>query len=152
MNLTEKEDKEDRYIMFKLDNEEYAVEVYQTKEVINYAEVTEVPNVSLYVKGVISLRGIVIPILDIKKCFGFPDSQPTRKARIIVINCKEQIAGLPVDSVEEVKNISAGTIIPVPQFMEREKTEFLKGIIEYNNRFIMILKTSVLLGRLIYGN
>ena len=152
MNPTGKEDKEDRYIMFKIDNEEYAVEVYKIKEVINYAEVTEIPNLSPYVKGVISLRGTVIPILDIKKCFGFPDSQPTKKARIIVINFKEHIAGLPVDSVEEVKNISGGTIIPVPQFMEREKTEFLQGIIEYNSRYIMVLKTSVLLECLRYGN
>ena len=134
-----------KYLSFRLDSEEYAIEVFKIKEVIKYPEVTEVPNVTPYVKGVMSLRGVVIPVLDFKKCLGFSDNQLIQRTRIIIIMHKKYIAGLPVDSVEEVININGDKIRPVPQFMGKDKLEFLKGIIEYRDRFIMILKTSTLL-------
>lgn len=151
MELAQNEVGKGRYLIFKLDNEDYALEVHKIKEIIKYTKVTEVPNASCYVKGVISLRGVVVPVLDIKKCFGIPDKEPTKMTRIIVVNYKEQVAGLPVDSIDEVKNISSDTMVPLPKFGEREKLEFLKGIIEFKDKFILVLKTSVLLDRLKYG-
>ena len=148
MDLLEKDDQEQKYLIFQIDNEEYAVEVFKIKEIINDAEVTAIPNTSPYVKGVISRRGVIIPILDLRKYLGFDDSQPRRKTRIIVIGHKQSMAGLPVDSVREVESIPSDKITPVPQFMKREKTEFIKGVIEQNNRFISVLKTTVLLDRL----
>ena len=141
-----------KYLMFQLNNEEYAVEVAKIKEVINYSEAVEVPNASPYVKGVISRGGVVIPLLNLKKCFGFPDTQPNKKVRIIVIGHKQHIAGLPVDSIVEVKSLTSNKVSPVPQFMEKEKVEFLRGIIECDDRFIMVLKTSALLECLRYEN
>ncbi len=148
MDLLEKEDSKQKYLVFQIDNEEYAVEVFNIKEIINNAKVTEIPNTSPYVKGVISRRGVIIPILDLRKYLGFDDSQPRRKIRIIIVGHKQSMAGLPVDSVREVESVSSDKVTPVPQFMKREKAEFLNGIIEQNDRFISVLKTAVLLERL----
>src|SRR3970040_2117378 len=144
MDLLEKENKRQKYLVFQIDNEEYAREGFKRKEIINDTEVTEIPNTSPYVKGVISRRGVIIPILDLRKYLGFDDSQPQRKIRIIIIGHKQSMAGLPVDSVREVESIPSDKVTPVPQFMKREKTEFLKGVIQYNDRFISLLKTTVL--------
>jgi len=148
MDLLEKENKRQKYLVFQIDNEEYAVEVFKIKEIINDTEVTEIPNTSPYVKGVISRRGVIIPILDLRKYLGFDDSQPQRKTRIIIIGHKQSMAGLPVDSVREVESVPSNKVTPVPQFMKKEKVEFLKGVIQYNDRFISLLKTTALLARL----
>lgn len=148
MDLLEKENKRQKYLVFQIDNEEYAVEVFKIKEIINDTEVTEIPNTSPYVKGVISRRGVIIPILDLRKYLGFDDSQPQRKTRIIIIGHKQSMAGLPVDSVREVESVPSNKVTPVPQFMKKEKVEFLKGVIQYSDRFISLLKTTVLLDRL----
>jgi len=148
MDLLEKENKRQKYLVFQIDNEEYAVEVFKIKEIINDTEVTEIPNTSPYVKGVISRRGVIIPILDLRKYLGFDDSQPQRKIRIIIIGHKQSMAGLPVDSVREVESVPSNKVTPVPQFMKKEKVEFLKGVIQYNDRFISLLKTTALLARL----
>ena len=148
MDLLEKENKRQKYLVFQIDNEEYAVEVFKIKEIINDTEVTEIPNTSPYVKGVIWGGGVIIPILDLRKYLGFDDSQPQRKTRIIIIGHKQSMAGLPVDSVREVESVPSNKVTPVPQFMKREKTEFIKGVIEQNDRFISVLKTTVLLERL----
>lgn len=145
MDLLEKEDKKQKYLIFQIDNEEYAVEVFRIKEIINDSEVTEIPNTGPYVKGVISRRGVIIPILDLRKYLGFDNSQPRRKIRIIIVGHKQSMAGLPVDSVREVKWIPSDKVTPVPQFMKREKTEFLKGVLEQNDRFISVIETTLLL-------
>lgn len=148
MDPLAKEDNRQKYLIFQISDEEFAIEVSKVKEVINYTQVTEIPNTSPYAKGVISRRGVIIPILDLRKCLGFDDCQPCRKARIIIIGHKQSMAGLPVDFVIETESVPSDKIIPVPQFMKSEKAEFLKEVIEHNNRFIGLLKTAVLLDRL----
>ncbi len=135
-----------KYLDFRLNDEEYAVEVFKVKEIMKYIEVSEVPNTSLYLMGVISLRGVVIPVLDIKRCLGLSDSLPTRRLRIIVIKHGENVAGLPVDSVREVINVVPYKIKPFPQFMKEERVNFFKGVIEYMDRFIALLNIHTFLG------
>lgn len=135
----------DQYLSFRLEGEEYAIEVYSIKEVIKNAEVTEVPNITSFVKGVISLRGMVIPVVDFKRYLGLSDSKPSNKARMIIVGHKRYIAGLSVDSVGEVINVSHDKVNPIPRFMEKERREFFKGVVEYKDRFIMVLKTDILL-------
>ncbi|MBI5038777.1 MAG: purine-binding chemotaxis protein CheW [Nitrospirae bacterium] len=148
MDQLVKEDNRQQYLVFQISDEEFAIEVFKVKEVINDTEVTEIPNTSPYVKGVISRRGVIIPILDLRKYLGFADCQPQRKTRIIIIGHKQSMAGLPVDSVMETESVPSDKITPVPQFVKREKAEFLKEVIEHNNRFISVLKTTLLLERL----
>lgn len=141
-----------KYLVFLLNEEEYAVDVVKVKEIIPYTEVTEVPNTSPYVSGVISLRGVVIPVLDFKKCAGASSKPQIQKDRIIIVNYHKFLAGIPVDFVKEVVNIFPENFRPDPQFMGKEKIEFLHGIIEYKDRFIMVLKISVLLNYLRHEN
>lgn len=141
-----------KYLTFLLNEEEYAVEVIKVREVIHYTEITEVPNTSPYVAGVISLRGVIIPVLDFKKCTGSSLKQESQKKRIIVVNYRKSLAGIPVDLVKEVINVFPEDFRPVPQLMDKEKLEFMDRVIEYKDRFIMVLKTPVLIDYLRYEN
>lgn len=129
-----------QYLRFTINNEVYAVDVKNVREIINYIEPTEVPNASPYVKGVISLRGSIIPVINFSLCHN--------KKNIIIIGYKNYTAGLPVDKVREVIYVAEDKFSPVPQFVEKEKVEFYKGIIEYKDLFIMVLKTETLLAYL----
>lgn len=139
-----------RYLKFSINNEVYAVEVINVREIINYIAPTEVPNAGPYVQGVISLRGSIIPVINFSRCHNSPysDSHTCRKKNIIIISQNNQAAGLPVDRVREVIHVSIDKSSPVPQFVEKEKVEFYKGIIEYRDIFIMVLKTETLLAYL----
>ncbi|MBI5193426.1 MAG: purine-binding chemotaxis protein CheW [Nitrospirae bacterium] len=141
-----------QYLRFTIDNEVYAVDVINVREIINYIEPTEVPNAGPYVKGVISLRGTIIPVIAFSRYHNPPysDSHPQhgKKKNIIIIGHKNLAAGLPVDRVREVIYVTEDKFSPVPQFVEKEKVEFYKGIIEYKDLFIMALKTETLLAYL----
>lgn len=136
-----------QYLRFTINNEVYAVEVINVREIINYIEPTEVPNAGPFVKGVISLRGVIIPVIAFSRCHNFPysDSLHLIKKNIIIIGHKNHSAGLPVDKVREVIYVAKDKFSPVPQFVEKEKVEFYKGIIEYKEIFMMVLKTETLL-------
>lgn len=148
----ERSTKEDRYLRFTLNSEEYAIAVCRIKEIIKYREVAEVPNTSPLVKGVISLRGAIIPVLDLRRYVGFIDSQPSPRARIMIIRRGKYLAGLPVDSVEGMSRLSSKEVNRVPGFLEKEQAELFNGVLECRDRFIMIVNTDALLDHLKNGN
>lgn len=137
-----------QYLRFIYDNEVYAVEVLKIKEIINNVQVTEVPNTNNYVEGVISVRGIILPVINFRRCLNFPDAGLEYRKNIIIIGYNGVFAGLPVDRVSEVIHIHEDKFSPVPQFVEKEKVEFFKGIIEHRDKFIMVLKVETLLNHL----
>lgn len=137
-----------KYLMLYIDMEGYAVELTSIKEIINYIEVIEVPNTSPFVEGVISLRGTIIPVINFRRLINSPEADPSYKKNIIIIIYNGHLAGLPVDRVREVIYVNRDKFSPVPQFVEKEKAEFFKGIIEYRDKFVMVLKTEAILSNL----
>ncbi len=134
----------EKYLIFKLDNKEYAVEVSMIKEVIHYTDMTEVPNTYSYVSGVISLRGMVIPILDFREYIGLTGTSLTKKTRIVIMhNNDDLLIGLLVDSIEEVINVSSELFIPVPDFIGKENMRFFKSAFQHNNKFILLIETGI---------
>ena len=137
-----------KYLRFDIYNEVYALEVLKIKEIINYREVTEVPNTSPYVSGVISLRGAIIPIINCRRCLNSHEIGAGHKKNIIILGYNGLIAGLPVSRVRDVIYINEDKFSTVPQFVGKEKMEYFKGIIEYRDKFIMVIKIEALLGNL----
>lgn len=137
-----------KYLMLYIDKEGYTVELTCLKEIINYIDVTEVPNTSTCVAGVISLRGTIIPVINFSRLINSPEAVSSYKKNIIIIRYNGHLAGLPVDSVSEVIYVNVDKFSPVPQFVEKEKVEFFKGIIEYRDKFVMVLKTEAILSNL----
>ncbi len=125
-------DKEGKYLTFALANEEYGLEILKVREIIGYMDITTVPQMPDYVKGVINLRGQVIPVIDLRAKFGMETTGITEQTCIIVVettqggrNCS---TGIVVDRVQEVLDISGDNIEETPEFGSSVNTDFIVGL------------------------
>mgnify|MGYP006434630425 CR=1 FL=1 len=132
-----------QYLTFTLADEQYAVQVYDVKEVLEYTTVTRVPRTQEFMRGVINLRGSVVPVIDLRLKFGMGETEKTIDTSIIVmeveINGDSVTVGTLADSVQEVINLDEAQIEPSPQIGTRIKTDFIRGIGKQDERFIIIL-------------
>jgi len=125
-------DREGKYLTFSLAGEEYGIGILKVKEIIGMMPITYVPQAPGYVKGVVNLRGKVIPVIDLRLKFGIEPIDYTERTCIIVVeigSLSKMIAmGIVVDSVSEVMNIKNGDIEDTPSFGTKLKTEFILGM------------------------
>lgn len=132
-----------QYLTFTLADEQYAVEVYDVKEVLEYTTVTRVPRTQEFMRGVINLRGSVVPVIDLRLKFDMGATEKTIETSIIVmeveINGEKVTVGTLADSVQEVIDLDATQIEPAPTIGTRIDTEFIKGIGKQDEHFIIIL-------------
>jgi purine-binding chemotaxis protein CheW len=132
-----------QYLTFMLAEEQYAVQVYDVKEVLEYTTVTRVPRTQDFMRGVINLRGSVVPVIDLRLKFGMGETEKTIDTSIIVmeveINNDKVTVGTLADSVQEVINLDEEQIEPAPQIGTRINTEFIRGIGKQDEQFIIIL-------------
>ncbi len=132
-----------QYLTFTLDGELYAVGVYSVKEVLEYTSVTKVPRTLEFMKGVINLRGAVVPVIDLRSKFGMPEIEKTIATSIIVIEVSVAgemvVLGMIADSVQEVINLDPGDIEPPPRIGTKVDTQFIQGIGKQDDRFIIVL-------------
>jgi purine-binding chemotaxis protein CheW len=122
-----------KYLTFALAKEEYGLPVLRVREIIKAMDITVVPQVPAYVRGVINLRGKVIPVIDLRLKFQFEGKADTDRTAIIVVeldlpNSGRTLVGVLVDSVSEVLNIVRDEIEPPPDFGERVDTTFMRGV------------------------
>jgi purine-binding chemotaxis protein CheW len=145
---------ESKYLSFALANEEYGLEILKVREIIGYVEVTSVPQMPSYVKGVINLRGQVVPVVDLRARFGMQSMDITAETCIIVV---ETAAGGPgshgtsntgiiVDRVREVLAIPEQDIEPPPQFGAAVDTAFILGLGKTGERVTILLDIDRILG------
>jgi len=125
-------DKEGKYLTFTLANEEYGIGILKIKEIIGMMAITTVPQTPEFVKGVINLRGKVIPVVDLRLRFGMGEIDYTERTCIIVVEIESQtgliLIGIVVDSVSEVLNIKGEEIEDAPSFGAKLNTEWIRGI------------------------
>jgi len=124
--------KEGKYLTFALAHEEYGLEILKVREIIGYMEITAVPQMPHYVKGVINLRGQVIPVIDLRAKFGMPTTEVTDETCIIVVEMTHDghkfNTGIVVDRVQEVLDIAGEQIEEAPQFGPSVNTDFILGM------------------------
>lgn len=138
-----------QYLTFRLENEQYAVSVYSVREVLEYVPITRLPQTAAYLKGVINLRGMGIPVIDLRTKFGMPEVPLTKDTSIIVLDIKARegllIIGALADSVQEVIEMEASEIEPAPRFGNNVAVEYIQGIGKKDGKFIIILNMDKIL-------
>ena len=132
-----------KYLTFALAEEEYGLPVLKVREIIKSMDVTAVPQVPAHVKGVINLRGKVIPIVDLRIKFGLPAQEPTERTCIVVVEIQSEdrriMLGAVVDCVSEVLNIGTEEIEPTPDFGQRLATDYLQGVAKVKGTVKLLL-------------
>ncbi len=133
----------DTYLTFTLEEEIFAVEVANVREVLDYITITKVPRTPDFMRGVINLRGAVVPVVDMRARFGMPQTDDTVDTCIIVMEIsydgESTVIGAVADSVNEVFDVSSENIEPPPKIGTSLDLEFIKGMGKYNDQFIIIL-------------
>ena len=118
----------DRFLSFHLGKEEYGLEIRYVTEIIGMQKITALPDLADYVKGVINLRGKVIPVIDVRLRFGFNEIDYTERTCIIVTNIRSVTVGLIVDAVNEVLDIPESQIDPPPKVKKGDSSRFIQGL------------------------
>ena len=128
-----------KYLTFVLAEESYGLEILKVREIIGLMSITAVPRTPEFVKGVINLRGKVIPVLDLRLKFGMPEAKHTEETCIIVVQVGAVEMGILVDKVSEVLNIQGKDIEDAPSFGTEVNTDFILGMGKANSKVIILL-------------
>lgn len=143
-----------QYLTFMLDGETFAIAILNIKEIIEFGQLTTVPMMPDFIRGVINLRGAVVPVVDLGSRFGGQRSQITRRSCIVILEIQSrthdgdsdsQVIGIVVDAVNEVIDIAQVDIESAPAFGARIRSEFISGMGKLGNRFVVILNADRML-------
>lgn len=142
-------DKAGKYLTFDLASEEYGLEILKVQEIIGLMPITRVPRTPGFIRGVINLRGKVIPVVDLRLKFEMEAKEDTRRTSIIVVQVKrtghQVIMGLIVDDMHEVIDIKAEDIEPPPEFGANVNTDFILGVGKVNQKVVILLDVDKIL-------
>lgn len=132
-----------QYLTFFIRGEEYAVGILRVREIIEYETVTRVPTTPLHVRGVINLRGAVMPVVDLAAKFGHGETQPARTTCVVVVETRLRdellTVGIMADAVSEVVDIPSAAIEPPPSFGTQVRIDFLTGMGKLDGRLVLVL-------------
>lgn len=132
-----------QYLTFRLDEEVFALDIAKVREVLDFTKIAKVPQTPEFMRGVINLRGSVVPVVDLRLKFGMSQTERTVHTCIIIaevaLEGESTVLGALADSVQEVIELEPEQIAPAPRIGMRLKTEFLKGMGKRDEQFLMIL-------------
>jgi purine-binding chemotaxis protein CheW len=138
-----------QFLTFMLAGEMFGINILAVKEIIEYHGVTDVPMMPPSVRGVINLRGAVVPVADLQACFGRAPTEVGRRTCIVIVETSnagtQQVVGVVVDSVSAVMDIPASEIEPPPSFGTGIRTEFVQGMGKVKGRFVILLNVNQVL-------
>jgi purine-binding chemotaxis protein CheW len=132
-------------VTFILDDVDYGIDILSVHEIMRMPNIARLPNAPPFIKGVINLRGNVIPVVDVRERFGFPVAEITDLTRIIVIETMEKLVGLLVDNVHQVVRLPESNVDPPAELVEGVSEVFIKGIGRLNKRLVVILNLNNML-------
>ena len=133
-------------VAFKLRNEEYGVSILNVQEIRNLTDITRVPFAQDFIKGVINLRGSVLPVIDLKERLGLEETPYTQDTRIVTVTVGDLHVGMLVDAVTEVLTLTAKPIDAKKAINGKELTKFLSGIGNIDGRLIIMLNLEEIIG------
>lgn len=138
-------DHSDQYLTFLLGEEVFALDIRSVREIIQYVPMTAVPLMPAFVRGVINLRGTVLPIIDLGARLGFPIAEPTARHAIIVAQIGTQVVGLLVEGVSDIFTVSEDVIQPTPDVASETAKRFVRGVIPLEGRLISVISIASVL-------
>ncbi len=131
-------------ICFKLGAEEYGFDIMQIKEIIRYQKITPIPKAASFIEGVINLRGMVVPVIDLRKRFELP-VDVNIKCRIIIAQVETKIVGLIIDDVTDIVTLPKTSILPSPKTVKGVEVEYLDGMADMERGLLLVLNLNRLL-------
>ena len=136
-------EEDNQYLTFLLGGEMFAIGILNIKEIIEYGSLTTVPMMPGFIRGVINLRGRVVPVIDLSARFGRPSTEINRRTSIVIIEVEsdgeKHDVSIVVDAVSEVLEIAAKEIEPAPSFGTKIRADFIRGMGKVNGKFVIIL-------------
>ena len=139
----------EQYLTFMLAGEEYGVEILQVQEIKGWDSATHIPNTPAYVRGVINLRGTIVPVIDLRQRFGLDTIEYSRTTVVIVLKIedggRDRVSGIIVDAVSDVYNVSEEQRQPAPDFGGQAAGDFVKGLATVGDKIVILLETSELI-------
>lgn len=138
---------EQKAIVFQLQDKEYGIIVNNVKSIEKISHITRVPGTFDYIKGVINLRGVVTPIIDLRKRLDIPEKEFTEQTRVIIAIQNEMEVGLIVDSANDVVDFSENDVEPAPNVVGQVDVEYIQGVVKLDKRLIMLLDLGKVLSK-----
>lgn len=130
---------ERQYVIFKLDKEEYGVDIMHVKEISEFKESVKVPSAPSFVDGIINYRGVITPIINLRRKFKLEAKEVTSSTRIIIIYLNEKQVGFLVDDASQVLTIDSKDVDPAPELITNIEDKFINGIAKINDRMVVLL-------------
>lgn len=135
-----------QFLTFTLQNEEYGIEILRVQEIKGFSKITPIPNAPPFVRGVMNLRGTVVPVVDLRARFSMTEKEYDQFTCIVVVTVGERVVGLVVDTVSDVLNIPAESIADPPALAQDGDASCITGMGKLGERIVMLLDTGKLVG------
>ena len=133
------------FLIFTLGNEEYGIDILKVQEIRGYDQVTRIANTPAFIKGVTNLRGVIVPIIDLRVKFSQQSVSYDENTVVIVLNFGQRVVGIVVDGVSDVLSLTADQIRPAPEFAVTLATEYLTGLGSLGERMLILVDIEKLL-------
>ena len=130
---------EEQFLTFRLDGQDYGMPILKVQEIKGWDKITPIPNSPAYVKGVLNLRGVIVPVIDLRLRFGLPGAERDALTVVIVANVRGRLAGIVVDAVSDVINVGAEQLCEAPAYEGQENREFIKGLAQVDGKLLVLL-------------
>jgi len=133
------------FLTFQLGKEEYGIDILRVQEIRSYETPTRIAHAPDFIKGVVDLRGVIVPIVDLRMKLACPTVEYTAFTVVIILNVADTVLGVVVDSVADVVNLALDAIRPTPQFQSQVDEAFIKGIATVDERMLIVMDIEALL-------
>lgn len=137
---------DEQFLTFTLAGEEYGIVALKVQEIKGWEKVTPIPNSPAYVRGVLNLRGLIVPIIDLRLRFNLPEIDYTPVTAIVVVNVGGRLAGLVVDSVSDVIDLGAKQRCAAPEFEGQANRQFIQGLAQVDNKLLILIDIDRMIG------
>lgn len=134
------------FLTFRLGGEEYGIEILKVQEIRGYDAITHIANAPAFIKGVVNLRGIIVPIVDMRIKFNLGDATYDQFTVVIILNVAGRVVGMVVDSVSDVITLTAEQMKPAPDFSSSFDTEYITGLGTVEDRMLILVDIEKLMG------
>jgi purine-binding chemotaxis protein CheW len=135
-----------QYLTLRLGSEEYAIDILRVQEIRSYEEPTRMVNSPAFIKGVINLRGVIVPVADLRLRLGISKVEYDEFTVVIILNIHGSVVGAVVDAVSDVVTLNADSIKPAPQFDSALDQRFIIGLVKIDDRTLIVMNVEALLG------
>jgi len=129
----------EQFLTFCLQDEEYGIEILRVQEIKGFSKIREIPNAPSYIKGVMNLRGTVVPVIDLRTRFGMPEAEYNQFTVIIVVSIGAKVVGLIVDAVSDVLNITKDQVEETPDISGDLDTSYFEGMGKVGEKLVLLL-------------